>query len=127
MCWRILIPICFASRTGTAFPINRPNSLNVWFGFEIGGNLDTYRSRIPTDQPLLGTIDELGWLTVFNEATVSRLGGAERVLNVPAWRTKQLDSGHVLIVTTDHPLEPIESPSESPAQHLLTQKIKLST
>jgi hypothetical protein len=56
------------------------------------------------DEPLSElTFSKLGWLTVFGPEWCDHLGGAERLLKTPAWRTRRLANGSVLVRVSELP------------------------
>lgn len=73
----------------------------------------------PTGRPISEHVDELGWVTVLSEPLVDAFGGRERVLDTPAWKVQELETGHVVIVKTDNPVEPTDVPSISSEEYLL--------
>lgn len=62
------------------------------------------------------------WLTVLSEQLVADFGGYKHVLETPAWRVEELDSGHVLIVLTNNLVAPSESGTVSADGYLLEEK-----
>lgn len=76
----------------------------------------------PTERPISDQIERLSWITVLSKSLVAAFGGRERVLRTPAWRVEELDTGHVLIVRTDNPVDPTEGPPGAPEQYLLGGK-----
>lgn len=76
----------------------------------------------PSERPISESIERLSWITVFSDSLVEDFGGRERVLRTPAWRVEELDTGHVMIVRTDNPVDPAEGPSVSPEAYLLEGK-----
>jgi len=76
----------------------------------------------PERRPISENITQLSWLTVFSPSLVEELGGRDRVLKTPAYRVEELDSGHVLVVRTDNPVDPSEGPAVSPEAYLLKGK-----
>lgn len=99
--------------------VERTDPKHVWFGYKVSSSLDKYRDIIPTDDPIVDGIDDFGWLTVLSPETVEALGGREKVLDTPAWHVEELETGHVLIVRSDHPIDPDDAPETDPADHLL--------
>lgn len=79
----------------------------------------SYRGVRPLERPIVDNISKMNWLTVFSEPLISELGGRERVLNTPAWRVEELDSGHIMIVKTDNPAYPTVEPVVDPVEYLL--------
>lgn len=45
------------------------------------------------------------WLNIFDEAAVNSIG-RETVMDTPAWRVTALDTGHVVVVAADNPIQP---------------------
>lgn len=74
---------------------------------------------MPRQQPIANQIETVPWLTVLSEQLVAEFGGYDRVLETPAWRVEELDSGHVLIALMDNPVAPSESGTLSPDEYLL--------
>jgi hypothetical protein len=48
---------------------------------------------------------EVFWLNVFDEEAINSIG-YETVMDSPAWRVTELDSGHVVVVAADNPIQP---------------------
>lgn len=74
-------------------------------------------ARKPSDRPIRDTIEHLGWVTIMSDRVVDQFGGREHVLETPAWRTKEFDTGHVLLVLSDDPFDP--DPELACKEHLL--------
>lgn len=90
--------------------------------FVCGENLASLDDVLPMEHPRVEQIERVPWLVVLSEPLVADFGGKERVLQTPAWRVEELDTGHVLIVRTDNPVDPTEGPSVSPEKYLLEGK-----
>lgn len=73
----------------------------------------------PTTRPIHEDVDELGWITVLSPALVEQFGGRDRVLDAPARRVEELETGHVLIVKSDNPNESASRSSGSVDEFLL--------
>lgn len=89
----------------------------VWGMLDAGPQPD--EGRRPTERPIADSIETLDWLTVLGPELVEALGGYERVTNAPGWRVEELKSGHVLVVATDNPVRPTETPPISVTEYLL--------
>jgi hypothetical protein len=46
------------------------------------------------------------WMDFFGPELVQNLGGRDRVLNAPAWKTEPLQDGGVLLLAMPSPLKP---------------------
>ncbi|MCU4802740.1 hypothetical protein OB920_20470 [Halobacteria archaeon HArc-gm2] len=75
---------------------------------------------MPDGRPVPDHVDELPWLTIMSERVIEQFGGRGRVLETPAWRVTEFDSGHVMLVLEDHPYEPTDSLADDCEAHLLT-------
>ncbi|AHB67857.1 hypothetical protein HISP_16465 [Haloarcula hispanica N601] len=51
---------------------------------------------------------------------IEQFGGREHVLDTPAWRVRELDSGHVMLVLEEDPYDAME-PKHDPAEVHLFQ------
>lgn len=91
----------------------------AWSGADVGSYPQMHEAKLPTGEPLGEHVEDFGWLTVLSPTLVEALGGREHVLDAPAWRIDELDSGHVVLVQADHPLEPTEEADGSLSDHLL--------
>lgn len=71
---------------------------------------------VPTVDDLLDSrAREAFWLNVFDEQGVERLG-RERVLDAPAWDVRELETGHAMVIVSDHPFEPAEEWADAEAE-----------
>lgn len=78
-----------------------------------------YNGFVPDGEPIIDNIDNLSWITVVSDQVIDRLGGREHVLETPAVQLEEFDSGHIMIVLEEHPLDVTEL-TDSPAEaHLL--------
>lgn len=65
-----------------------------------------------TTKPIAEDISQLPWLGVYAPQTVADLGGRDYVLETPAWKVEELETGHILIVKSDSPLNRNTDPDE---------------
>lgn len=72
----------------------------------------------PTSRPIADNISRLSWVTVFSEQIVANLGGRDRVLETPAWRVEPIDDSHLIVITTDNPVDPAVEPESDPVDFL---------
>jgi len=73
---------------------------------------------LPSNRPIIDHLESLPWLTILSGQMVEELGGYKRVLDTPAWRIEKLPSGHVLLVRSNNPFYPTETPAISPKTYL---------
>lgn len=78
----------------------------------------SYRGVRPLNRPIADNVSKMNWLAVFSESVIDDLGGRKRVLNTPAWRVEELDSGHIMVIKTDNPVDPKDGPSTSTDEYL---------
>lgn len=78
-------------------------------------------AAVPTyDDVLDGRVRGTFWLNVFGAKSIDRLG-RDRIESAPAWRVEELANGHLLVVTSDNPVDPSEewaNATEAVAAHL---------
>lgn len=53
-----------------------------------------------------------------SESVVEQFGGRDHVLETPAWRVDELETGHVLIVLRGHPYDHTDETEGSWKRHL---------
>jgi len=92
----------------------------VWGMPMVGPDPDV--GRRPTDKPISENIQDIGWITVLSPQMIESLGGREYVLDTPAWYREELSTGHIMILTADNPVNPIEHPEHSPKEYLLRKR-----
>lgn len=56
---------------------------------------------IPQETPI--KLGHLPWFGIYGEELLEQFGGRERVLQTPAWRVQELETGSVLIIKTREP------------------------
>jgi len=78
---------------------------------------EQYERVKPSARPISDHVDDLSWLTVMSPEVIKQFGGREHVLNTPAHRIRELDTGHIVLLLEDHPYEPTER--QSWKRHLL--------
>lgn len=78
-----------------------------------------HRGLKPTGRPISENVERLSWISVLSDPIIEDFGGRERVLDTPAWRVEELETGHVMIVKTNNPIDPTEGPSVSVDRYLL--------
>lgn len=97
----------------------------VWGMLSVGQNPDSgYR---PPDRPISANIDRFGWITALAEPIVTDLGGRNHVLEAPAWSVEELETGHLLILGSDNPVDPTYTPSRSLEAYLLESGSELDS
>jgi len=72
----------------------------------------------PMERPIAHNISRLSWVTVFSESVAADFGGRDRIVETPAWRVETLDSSHIVVVTTDNPVDPTFEPEGDPEEFL---------
>ena len=76
----------------------------------------TPQAVLPLETPL--ELKRVPWLGVYSQSLIDRFGGRKRVLDTPAWRVEELDTGSILVITTRIPFK--EYNKKQPAdRHLL--------
>jgi len=59
--------------------------------------------ELPERPPAEAELSKLVWLTVFGPEWCDHLGGRDRLLDTPAWNTRELPNGAVLVRRTERP------------------------
>lgn len=73
------------------------------------------RDELPDPQ-----VSQIFWLNLFKASTADDLG-YDRLFTAPAWHVDELETGHILLVAADNPVEPAEEwegAEERIAEHL---------
>ncbi|KZX48915.1 hypothetical protein [Haloarcula sp. K1] len=81
---------------------------------------EDYERFVPDGEPIANNIENLSWITVMSPQVIEQFGGREHVLDTPAWRVRELDSGHVMLVLEEDPYDAME-PKHDPAEVHLFQ------
>ncbi|PSQ28621.1 hypothetical protein BRD03_02730 [Halobacteriales archaeon QS_9_68_17] len=81
--------------------------------------MNPHRGLKPTGRPISENVERLPWISVLSDTIIEDFGGRKRVLDTPAWRVEELETGHVMIVKTNNPIDPTEGPSVSIDRYLL--------
>ena len=67
----------------------------------------------------LAELKRIPWVVVLSSERIEELGGRVHVRETPAWKVEELETGHIVIVRSNNPLEPTEKPTAAPERHLL--------
>jgi hypothetical protein len=76
-------------------------------GYGFGKHMAAVSPRVvPTADDIYDSrYRDVFWLNIFDEAAVNSIG-RETVMDAPAWRVTELDTGHVLVVAAGNPIQP---------------------
>ncbi|WP_058991335.1 hypothetical protein [Haloarcula sp. CBA1127] len=98
----------------TIVPLVNPSY--VWSSVYKGH--EGYKRFVPDGEPIAETIEDLSWVTVVSPQVADQFGGREHVLDTPAWRVRELNSGHIMLVLQEHPYDAMKPTHSSSEAHL---------
>lgn len=55
----------------------------------------------PADRPIREHVDRFSWITIIGPSLIDEFGGHDYILEAPAARVDELETGHIMLVKTD--------------------------
>lgn len=92
--------------TGAVVELARQLAIEHEPHYVVSPDLEMEMGVDPTDVIPMTTdfrLERIPWFGVYSPSLVENLGGREHVLNTPAWRVEELDTGSIMLIRTRTP------------------------